>query len=101
MSDKDYATKQEVKDIVRDATEEIVGVIQGFMLQVDGRFNKMESRMDEFDTKLDKLTVTLDRFASRIENTEVEQAASDARFEKLLSWAKDVSERTGIPLKDL
>lgn len=48
---------------------------------------------------LDRLEATVDRFASR---REAELVASwDSRFEKLLDWARKVSEKTGIPLENL
>lgn len=38
---------------------------------------------------------------SRIDKYETEQAARDNQFDKLLVWARKVSEKTGVPLEDL
>jgi len=43
----------------------------------------------------------MDKFVARLDAQELESAAQDSRFEKLLGWAREVSAKTGIPLKDL
>ena len=58
----DYVTKNDLDVTIKAQTDEIVGVINVFMAQVDQRFNKIEARMDEFDKKLDKLMNTIDGF---------------------------------------
>lgn len=50
---------------------------------------------------IDRLTNTIDSFVKRLDTTEVEQAARDAQFERLLEWARKVSKKTGIPLENL
>ena len=95
------ALRQDIEEQLQKQTEEIVGVIQSLAFSVQNEFTEIKEQVKDNTDAIDRLATTLDGFASRIENTEVEQAASDARFEKLLSWAKDVSKRTGIPLKDL
>ena len=97
----EYATKNEVETIVNKAVVELTDVIKTFMFQVDERFNKLEARMDEFDRKLDQLTTTIDGFVARIDRYETELAARDSQFEELLTWARKVSEKTGIPLENL
>ena len=97
MSKSESATKQDV----RDAVDELTDVIKTFMFQVDERFNKLEVRMDDYDRKLDRLTNTIDGFVARIDRYETELAARDSQFEKLLEWARKVSEKTGIPLENL
>lgn len=49
----------------------------------------------------DNLLNTIDTFIARINHYETEQAARDSQFEKLLVWARKVSEKTGIPLENL
>ncbi len=83
------------------AVDDLTDVIKVFMHHVDERFNKLKARMDEFDLKLDKLTSTIDGFVARIDHYETEQTARDSQFEKLLIWARKVSEKTGIPLENL
>ena len=90
----DYLTKRELNSALKEQTDEIVNVLSTFMKQVDDRFNAMES-------KYDHLINTLDSFIGRIDKYEVELAARDAQFERLVSWARKVSEKTGIPLESL
>lgn len=51
--------------------------------------------------KYDHLLSTIDNFIGRIDRYEAEQAARDDQFERLLAWARKVSEKTGIPLENL
>jgi phage regulator Rha-like protein len=57
--------------------------------------------MAEYATKQDPhdhLLNTIDSFIDRLQN---EQLARDRQFERLLEWARKVSEKTGIPLENL
>ena len=76
-------------------------VIAGFAQQVDDRFNKIESEVSDVKGSLDRLQNTMDSYLKRLEEVEVENGARDARFDRLLDWARGVSAKTGIPLKDL
>ena len=73
-------------------------------------FNYMEKRFDAIDKRfeltasqesLDRLTNTIDSFVKRLDDAEIEQVSRDAQFRRLLSWAREVSKKTGIPLRDL
>lgn len=97
----DYVTKDELNTALQKQTEEIVGLIQTFMHQVDERFNRLEARQDKLDKKFDRLLNTIDGFVSRIDKYETELAARDNQIEKLITWARKVSEKTGIPLENL
>ena len=48
---------------------------------------------------MDRLVNTMDRFLGRLEDADIEHAASDAQFGRLLDWARKVSAQTGIPLE--
>jgi hypothetical protein len=78
----------------RDDIDEVLSVLRDFMKQVDERFIEMEK-------KYDHLITTIDGFIARIDKYETELAARDSQFEQLLSWARKVSVKTGIPLEDL
>ena len=80
----------------------------------DDQFTKLFKYIEEFrtevNTKLDqkasqdsmeRLLNTLDGFLKRLDDIETEQSARDLQFERLLEWAREVSRKTGIPLKDL
>jgi len=121
----DYATKQDVQEIVQKAiatdVQKIVDkavtdlseIIANFAQQVDERFNqneaaihaldtrltRVEERLDDLDRKFDRLLATMDRFIARLDNIETNDLARDAQFERLLAWAKKVSKKTGIPLE--
>jgi hypothetical protein len=90
----DNITKDDLKLALREHTDEIMSVLHTFMQQVDERFNNQ-------DKKYDHLINTIDGFLSRIDKYEVELAARDSQFERLLAWARKVSEKTGIPLENL
>lgn len=74
--------------------EDITSLIRDFMQQASERF-------DDQDKKYNRLIDTIDGFISRIDRYETELAARDSQFEKLLAWARKVSEKTGIPLENL
>ena len=65
--------------------------------------NEVNTKLDEkaSQSSLDRLTNTVDAFIKRLDNTEIDQAARDRQFDRLVAWARDVSVKTGIPLKDL
>jgi septal ring factor EnvC (AmiA/AmiB activator) len=105
------ATRKDIDDILQ--------VLQGFVQQTDERFNQadervnvltfqMNERFDKIDSEIidlkashDRLLVTLDTLIGRIDRYETEQTARDSQFEKLLAWARKVSEKTGVPLENL
>lgn len=73
-------------------------------------FKYIEKRFDEVNEKLDRkaeadrveqLIDTMDDFIRRITDNDVEQAARDAQFARLVEWAREVSKKTGVPLPDL
>ncbi len=97
----EYVTEGKLNAVMREQTDEIVGVIQSFVQQMDDRFNRIETRLDSVDQKYDHLINTIDGFISRIDKYETELAARDSQFEKLLEWARKVSAKTGIPLENL
>ena len=75
----------------RKDTDEVLSVIRDFMKQVDDRFQSVENQ----------LANAIDGFIGRIDKYEVELAARDAQFERLVSWARKVSKKTDIPLESL
>lgn len=64
---------------------------------------EMNAKLDEkaSQSSLDRLTNTIDSFVKRLDDNEIEQASRDAQFARLLEWAREVSKKTGIPLKNL
>jgi len=95
--------------------DEVLGIMKDFMGQtsaqfesidhrfesIDHRFDEINERLDSLDKKYDHLITTIDSFLSRIDKYETELAARDSQFERLLTWARKVSEKTGIPLENL
>jgi septal ring factor EnvC (AmiA/AmiB activator) len=94
-------TSDELKTALKEQTDELVGIMQSFVQQMDDSFNKIEIKLGSLEQKYDHLIATIDGFIGRIDKYEVEQAARDSQFEKLLVWARKVSEKTGIPLENL
>ena len=96
-----YATKNDVQGIVDKAVTDLSDVIANFAQQVDERFNRLEVRQAELEAKIERLVTTIDGFVGRIDRYETEQLMRDNQFERLLAWARKVSEKTGIPLENL
>lgn len=69
--------------------------------QMNNRFDKLETRVSVLESSHNQLMNTIDAFIARIDRYESEQAARDNQFNKLLAWARKVSEKTGIPLENL
>lgn len=63
-------------------------------------FSDVEKKLDKTASKdsLDRLQNTIDNFIKRLDDSEIEQSSRDLQFERLLSWARQVSKKTGIPL---
>lgn len=101
----EYVTKQDVQEVVDRAIDKAVTdlseIISNFAQQVDSRFNSVEAKQQELDKKFDRLLGTIDNFVGRIDRYESEQLARDSQFNRLLDWARKVSEKTGIPLENL
>ncbi len=94
--------------VTRNDIDKVIGMFRDFIKDVDIRFNKFETTIesikhDTIDLKAshDHLLNIVDAFLARIDRYETELAARDNQFERLLSWARKVSEKTGIPLENL
>ena len=85
----------------RKDIDEVLGVLQIFTHQMDERFNKVEKQIIDLNASHDKLINTIDTLVGRIDKYETEMTARDSQFEKLLLWARKVSEKTGIPIDNL
>lgn len=48
----EYATKQEVQEIVDKAVTDLSEIIANFAQQVDNRFNSVEAKQQELDKKI-------------------------------------------------
>lgn len=70
--------------------------VQEFRVEANSKLDEKASQ-----SSVDKLTNTIDRFVKRLDDAEIEQVSRDAQFSRLLEWARAVSKKTGVPLKDL
>lgn len=95
------ASNEDLRGEIREAVTDLSEVIANFAQQVDARFNKIEADIADLRQSHDRLLNTIDGFVARIDKYETEQAVRDNQFEKLLVWAKKVSEKTGIPLENI
>jgi septal ring factor EnvC (AmiA/AmiB activator) len=82
--------------------------LEGNQLQLDAHQFSLESKFDTLKEEVidlkrshDRLARTIDKFVARIDGYETEMIVRDSQFEKLLAWARKVSEKTGIPLENL
>jgi len=115
--------RSEVKESMQDFRTEVKDSIQDFRTEMNARFDKtatqeqftrlfkytqeirteMNNRFNETAPKdsFDRLQNTIDNFVRRLDDSEIEQSSRDLQFDRLLSWARHVSKKTGIPLVDL
>jgi hypothetical protein len=70
------------------------------MSQISNQFIEVNNKLATMDQKYDHLINTIDSFIGRIDKYEIELAARDSQFERLLIWARKVSKQTGIALED-
>ena len=91
----------------RKDIDDVIGIVREFMDQVAERFDSVDeqfatvnNRLDKMEQNYSRLLNTIDGFIGRIDKYEIELAARDSQFERLLTWARKVSE-TGIPLENL
>lgn len=71
-----------------------------YLQKLDKRLQYVEENMATRDS-IDNLINTMDDFIRRITDSEDDQAARDAQWNRLLEWAREVSKKTGVPLPDL
>lgn len=67
-----------------------------YMVDMDKRIDK---RFDTVEQNIIGLRSIPDDVASRFSHITDEQAARNAQFDRLLEWARKVSEKTGVPLE--
>ena len=70
-------------------------------MRIEKRLDSLEERVINLEKTLDDFMKTADHIIARLDRQEVEDAARDSQFEKLLAWARKVSKKTGIPLENL
>ena len=102
-------------ELLHKDIDDVMEILHTFIEQVDSRFTKVEASQFRLESKMNELSQevaylkqshnrllnTIDGFIGRIDRYEIEQAALDSQFERLLSWARKVSAQTGIPLENL
>lgn len=99
----DHVTKSELSQALNEQTTEISQVIAEFAGQVNSRFDDLSSRFGNTAAQdsLQGLQRTIDKFVKRLDDNELEGAAYQSQFNKLLDWARKVSEKTVVPLENL
>jgi len=70
--------------------------IEDFRHETGERFDETASKK-----QVNHLIDAVDSFAGQVKDQEIEQAARDAQFARLVEWARKVSAKTGVPLPDL
>jgi hypothetical protein len=108
MRDFMQQTSSEFDAIRQETKSEFVAIRQqmgdDFELNreyVNNGFSEMKQQLVSQNDKYDHLIQTIGGFISRIDHYETEQKMRDYQFEKLLAWARKVSEKMGIPLENL
>ncbi len=83
------------------AVAELSDIISALAQSMHNEIVELKQEHKEIRASIDRLISTIDGFVARIDHYETEQAARDNQFEKLLVWARKVSEKTGVPLENL
>jgi septal ring factor EnvC (AmiA/AmiB activator) len=99
---------QDFETRVEKRFDELMATMSQFAQDVDVRFSRVEHDISQVKQQVvdlqashDRLMNTIDAFVSRIDGYETEMAVRDRQMERLLAWARKVSEKTGIPLENL
>ncbi len=94
------ATRKDIDEVIT-TVRDFMGQVSNQFENVTNQFLEVNGHLDAMDRKYDHLINTIDGFVGRIDKYETELAARDSQFERLLDWARKVSEKTGIPLENL
>ncbi|MEO6761782.1 MAG: hypothetical protein ABI220_05460 [Candidatus Saccharimonadales bacterium] len=99
----DFATKQDVEEIVGRRVDKAVAdlseVIAQFGNRIDERFNQLELRVDKLEEQFDRLNNTLDAFLKRLSDIEADNSARDAQIARLERWIETVAQKAGVKLE--
>ncbi len=106
----EYATKNEVQEIVTSAVtkavDDLSGVISGLAQTMHGELVEIKSdisvlQLDVSDLKKshEKLLNTLDAFLKRLDDIEIDNHARDAQLARLERWIEQVAAKTGVKLE--
>lgn len=109
----DYATKDDLKELetsldvrfeavekkIDKAVDDLSAIIKDFASAVDDRFNSVEARLDKLEASHVRLVNTLDSFLKRLDDIETDNAARDAKYDRLERWVQQIAEKTGVKLE--
>ena len=99
----DYATKDNIQEIVdkavNKAVDDLSQVIQSFAQQVNERFDRLEKRVDKLEQSFERLQSTLDTFLKRLDDIEKDNAARDAELARMRRWIEQLAQKTGVKLE--
>ncbi len=95
----DYATKQDVEEIVGKAVDDLTDVIAQFASHVDERFNRLEARVDKLEENFERLNNTLDAFLKRLDDVEKDNLARDHEIERMKRWIEQIAKKIGVQLE--
>src|SRR3989344_3357626 len=95
-----YASKSEVQTIIDQSAskvvDELTGVFQGFMQQVDERFDKVESKMDGMQKQIQNVLDHLDSIEKRLEISEDERLVMAHQLTLLHDWVEKAANRIDV-----
>lgn len=96
MSTANYATKDDVKEIVNGAVVDLSEIIQDFATQVDKRFDKLETNVSKLQKDVDSILNRLDSIEKDIAITEDERAVMNMQLNRLHDWVEKAAARIGV-----
>jgi len=97
MNAKDeVATKEFLKERMRAQTDEIVGVIQEFMVTVDERFNKLEAKVDSLQNDMNSVMSHLDSIEKDVSLNDDERQVMGMQLSRLHDWVEKAAKKVGV-----
>ncbi len=70
----------------------------GVVLHLDGQFRDFNQRLSRVESKVDVLQTSIDNLTRMVKGFEEEMIVNRNRIDVLEKWARQVSEKVGIPL---
>ena len=92
---KGYLDKR-LDEAMKAQTDEIVGVIQSFMVTVDERFNKLEAKVDNLQNDMNSVMNRLDSIEKDISLNDDERQVMGMQLSRLHDWVEKAALKVGV-----
>lgn len=92
-------TRDDVKEIVRSAVEELAAVANSGFDKMGKRMDKVENRLTKVETSVSKLTDTVGGLAISVKDLEQEVKMGQSRGDRHERWIGKVADKVGVELE--